>query len=384
MSRSVDYEWRLRREAKRKEYLSRVSATTERHYSRYQGIIDELVDQGLEQYLPSEFSRLQGQLKRVKSSLRSDPELARELSMELSAEIGTLPALARAAKREHITSEKLRLQEYERKKKQTVSNLTNYLHSKISEINDPIERDFAFDEFQRLQLGINEGKLEPREEKALRAELDGKLMAIRKVAATKAQQWIADKQSSVVSESRETIKKAFREDLIQDTSTNPSAIEAITGDLDTLLDGMKENNASLEDIKSVISKITKDADAAIVDENCRRETVKALIETLNKTGFVVNTPRREIGDNDDVVVIHAKKPAGHQARFTINLNGSLRYKFDHYEGMQCSKDIDEIMPMLQEIYGVELSNERILWENPDRIDRTARPIDDSTSEESSD
>lgn len=383
MSRSVDYEWRLRREAKRREYLSRVSATTERHYSRYQSILDELVEQDLQQYLPSEFARLQGQLKRVKSSLRSNPELARELSMELSAEIGTLPALARAAKREHITSEKQRLEEYERKKKQTVSNLTNYLQSNISEINDPIERDFAFEELQRLQLSINESNLEPSEEDALRADLDDKLVVIRKLAAAKAQQWIADKQRSVVSESRETIEKVFREDLLQDSSANPSAIEAITGDLDTFLEGMNENKVSLKDIQSVISKITEDADAAVVDENCRRETVKALIESLNKAGFVVDTPRREIGDSD-VVVIHAKKPAGHQAQFSVNIDGNLHYKFDHYEGMQCSKDIDEIMPMLQEIYGIDLSNERILWENPDRIDRTARPIDDSTSEESSD
>ena len=382
MSRAVDYEWQLKREAKRREYLSRVSATTARHYSRYQGVLDDLVDQGLEQYLPSEFTRIQGQLERVKSSLQSNPELARELSLELSAEIGTLPALARAAKREHITREKLRVEEHERQKKQTVLNLTNYLQSKIAEIIDPIQRDFAFDELQKLQLNINEGNLEPSEENALRADLDDKLVAIREAAANRAQQWIVDKQRSVVSESRETIEKVFREDLLQDASINPSAIEAVVEDLDAFLDGMNKTDLSLADIQSFISRITEDADTAVVDENCRRETVKALVGALKKTGFIVDTPRRETSDGD-IVVIHAKKPAGNQARFTINLNGTLRYKFDHYEGMQCSKDIDEVIPMLQDIYGVELSNERILWENPDRIDRTARPVDDSTSEQSS-
>jgi|SaaInlStandDraft_7_1057024.scaffolds.fasta_scaffold05003_5 hypothetical protein len=381
MSRHVDYEWELKREAKRKEYLSRISATTAKHYSRYQGVVDELIDQDLEQYLPSEFTQIQSKLMRVKSSLHSAPELARDLSLELSAMVGTLPALARAAKREHITREKLRIQEEERLKKQAVSNLTAYLQSKISKITDPIERDFAFDELQKLQLNINEDDLDPSAEEALKAELDDKLVTIREVATTRAQQWITDKQRSVVSESGETIKKMFQEDLLQDASTIPGAIEAVTDRFDTFLEGINEDSVSLEDIQSAISKITEDVDSAVIDENCRREIVKALIETLNKTGFIVNTPRREISDSD-TVIIHAKKPAGHQARFSVTLDGNLSYKFDQYEGMQCNKDIDQIMPMLQEIYGIELSNERILWENPDRIDRTARPIDNSTSEQS--
>ena len=119
----------------------------------------------------------------------------------------------------------------------------------------------------------------------------------------------------------------------------------------------------------------------VVGIQCRRQTVRSLVESLRKTGFVVEPPKRDAGA-DDVVVVHASKPSGSRAKFRVDLDGGFAYKFDHYEGQECAKDIDQVVPMLQEIYGIELSNERVTWENPDRIDRTARPLDGSSSEHS--
>jgi hypothetical protein len=31
--------------------------------------------------------------------------------------------------------------------------------------------------------------------------------------------------------------------------------------------------------------------------------------------------------------------------------------------------------MLQEVYGIELSEKRVNWQNPDRLDASARPLD---------
>ena len=52
------------------------------------------------------------------------------------------------------------------------------------------------------------------------------------------------------------------------------------------------------------------------------------------------------------------------------------YKFDHYEGMQCKDDIDKVLPLLRDIYGVDLSEERVLWQNPERISKSAKPLED--------
>jgi hypothetical protein len=43
-----------------------------------------------------------------------------------------------------------------------------------------------------------------------------------------------------------------------------------------------------------------------------------------------------------------------------------------YEGATCKKDIDSFLPKLEQVYGIKLSNERVIWENPDKISKDAR------------
>ena len=102
--------------------------------------------------------------------------------------------------------------------------------------------------------------------------------------------------------------------------------------------------------------------------------MRAIFESLQKAGFAVEPPRRETGEADRVVIL-ARKPSGRQAEFKVDLDGELSYKFDHYEGSACKQDIDQVLPVLQQIYGINLSDERIRWENPDRLSRDARPLD---------
>jgi len=125
-----------------------------------------------------------------------------------------------------------------------------------------------------------------------------------------------------------------------------------------------------EKIKETVAR----CDEAVVDERCRKETVKAVLQSLRKAGFIVGDPRRQRDGDRDEVVVFARKPAGHQAEFRVTLDGGFLYRFDRYEGMACRKDMDRILPMLQIIYGVKLSNERVIWQNPIRDSRTARPM----------
>ena len=56
------------------------------------------------------------------------------------------------------------------------------------------------------------------------------------------------------------------------------------------------------------------------------------------------------------------------------------YKFDRYQGSACKKDIATVLPRLQSVYGIQLSNDRVLWENPDDMDADARPQPGMTKE----
>jgi len=50
----------------------------------------------------------------------------------------------------------------------------------------------------------------------------------------------------------------------------------------------------------------------------------------------------------------------------------MEYSFEKYEGATCKKDIDSFLPKLEQVYGIKLSNERVIWENPDKISKDAR------------
>ena len=107
--------------------------------------------------------------------------------------------------------------------------------------------------------------------------------------------------------------------------------------------------------------------------------VRSLRDALEQVGFVVSKPKRIPTDGGDEVLIRAHKPSG--PTIHVRANGSLLYRFDDYQGMQCKDDIDKMLPLLQDIYGIDLSKERVLWQNPDKISRSSRPINPTEEEQ---
>ena len=63
------------------------------------------------------------------------------------------------------------------------------------------------------------------------------------------------------------------------------------------------------------------------------------------------------------MLIRARRPAGAQADFRVNLSGHLSYKFYQYKGKACEKDIAPVMATLQDAYGISLSDKRVIWVN---------------------
>ena len=122
------------------------------------------------------------------------------------------------------------------------------------------------------------------------------------------------------------------------------------------------------DLQEHLVSETDKVDGEIADETVRREVIKAIYQSLRKTGFIVDAPQL----NGDVVLLRAQKPAGQQAEFKVKLDGGLTFKFDNYEGQKCKKDINEVTALLEECYGVKLSNNKVIWSNPDRIQKGSR------------
>jgi hypothetical protein len=172
--------------------------------------------------------------------------------------------------------------------------------------------------------------------------------------------------SEIKRQARQDFIEQMRKNLELDKEDNPAAVQDAINKLDDLR-GRTESMSDTELQDELMSESDK-VDGAIADETVRREVIKAIYLTLKKTGFVVSDPQL----TGDVVLLRARKPAGQQAEFKVELDGSLAFKFDNYEGQKCKKDIDEVTALLEDCYGVKLSNRRVLWSNPDRIQKGSK------------
>ncbi|MBE3868609.1 hypothetical protein HJ160_05810 [Vibrio parahaemolyticus] len=130
--------------------------------------------------------------------------------------------------------------------------------------------------------------------------------------------------------------------------------------------------------QELLNEISKQMDTAIEEEAIRREMVKAVYKSLQEAGFHVQKPKLIKDKGKDEVLIAASRPAGNRALFQIELDGQCTYKFDNYKGQTCQKDIQQVLPKLTDIYGVDLSEERVLWSNPDDEDAEMKPIPSQT------
>ena len=106
----------------------------------------------------------------------------------------------------------------------------------------------------------------------------------------------------------------------------------------------------------------------------RSETVTAIVKQLQKQEFTVEKPQLIKTDGKNYVKIVAKRPSGKRAVCNVDLRGKIAYKFDNYEGMTCLKDIEKFNVDLEQVYSVKLSDERVLWQNPDRLSMDATSL----------
>ena len=137
-----------------------------------------------------------------------------------------------------------------------------------------------------------------------------------------------------------------------------------------------------EEQAEALNQLAQEQDEAAVDESQRREVVRAVYQSLQQAGFVVDGPEHLTSQGQDEVLIRARRPAGAQADFRVNLSGHLSYKFHQYKGKTCEKDVAPVMATLQDAYGISLSDKRVIWVNPDDLDQDARPYPDATQERS--
>lgn len=235
-----------------------------------------------------------------------------------------------------------------------------------------IERDLCQQDLMALRREIESAPIDLAVYERRRSELASRLDAVMAGAREKAETLKHAKQRE--DDRRE--KEALLEDAM--------AVYAQLGDdlaqaaISGLGPNLTDEGLTLQDLDERLSAIRQAADERALQEAARRHVVSGLLRELRNAGFVVTDPKLEAGEAA-AVVIKAQRPSGAQAAFRVNLDG-MTYKFDHYQGQACLDDADKVLPRLQDIYGIELEEEKVSWRNPDMIGKSAKKLPDGSEE----
>lgn len=368
MSRSYEYAYALEEKMRRKIYLNRVSSTTEQFYSRYMEQYNRMKRDGFAAYIPSEMARLSSDLGRIRKMLVSDPEEARELSYAVGAYIKGMSSLVSAAKEQFDRSERIRVENLRIEREQYQNEMVQAYFEMLKNITDPIIVNYSVSGLQALKKEIDAGILTDK------SELESKVKVIIKNAEKKANEWKTEiLRSSRRANAAEVINETeirIKNETIEDKEKTQQFLERIN----QLRSRFSEGKVDAETVEKQINAIETEVDDTLISEETRRETVKAIIKQLRTQEFMVEKPKLVQTDGRNYVKIVAKQPSGKRAVCNVDLHGKIAYKFDNYEGMTCLKDIEKFNVDLRQVYSVKLSDERVLWSNPDKLDMDANSM----------
>ena len=384
MSRTISYDYEYERERRRTLYLERVRSTTSEFYSRYSSQYQDMQSQGFQQYIPSEMAQLSSDLSRMSYLLSSDPEQAREVSREIGSYIRTMWSLGRSAGRQFRENERQeaarqraeerraferQLEEQrraaeaaDRARLEHVAELNQAYYQITEAISDRIVANLAAPQFEELKKEVRNSNSGLTIE-----QLKKRASEILEEAEKQAKEW---KKNTAVSQKKqihaERIAEA-KEQLAAGKMQDQKKAAELLHKLDALQASAESDTAFEEELH----KIEDAVDETLISEEVRRETVRAICQQLMSQEFLVDTPQQLKEGDEDYVLITAHRPSGNRVICKIDLHGKLMYQFDQYEGSTCLKDIERFNVDLQQIYSIHLSDERVLWRNPDRLDKDA-------------
>ena len=394
MSRSAEYDYylaekqareierQIRRERQQAEYEARRRANeerirnnTEQFYRRYMQQYEDMRSQRFDTYIPERMERLRSDLDRIRSSLYSDPGAARDVSFRVADYIYSMYREGHKAEQElrrrEIEAEKQRRAAERAERLRRQGEINDAYYSLIAGIKDQMLINFASGELTALrQQAIDSPELMSVDDLRSRAE------QIIAQARSKVSEW---EQNSEKAEAKQVVSerlKIMQDQLSQKKIEDQEKAQSLMAQIAALQDSVRSDNKIQSELEHELEKIETDMDDTLISEDVRREAVKSVFISLKKQGFQVQPPQMVHDENKNYVRIIAKKPSGKRVQCRLDLHGKLIYKFDEYEGMTCLKDIEQFNVELEQVYSIRLSDERVIWENPDRLSKDSNSTTD--------
>ena len=378
MSRADEYRYQIQRQRKQELDRQRVRETTRPFLERYRSVLNEVASQRLDDVIPAEFLELSSELRRMEALLESDPFAARDMSRSLGARIHGLPRFAREQRRSRQEAELAAAEAFRNSQQAEIerqlqlrAELEAAWREGLSGWSTPVALNAAFAELQQLR----ERLLGNAANNMTSAQISAALREVRQRYEEDAERQLQEMKMRVQREAVTDVLTLQREQLEQEANKDGGKRAAKLREALAHAIGL----APAEQAEA-LNQLVQEQDEAAVDESQRREVVRAVYQSLQQAGFVVDRPEHLVSEGEDQVLIRARRPAGAQADFRVNLSGHLSYKFHQYKGKTCEKDVAPVMATLQDAYGINLSDKRVIWVNPDDQDQDARPYPDAMQE----
>ena len=369
---SHEYDARYELERKRREELERKRAAdfSEKAFKEISARFSEMKNEEYDSYIPDEMGELERNMKSIANLLQTDIFEARRLCYQVQNSLDSMAFLIRSAKEEFARQERLRYEEIQRQKADAKSKLEEFFYAQLSQIKNPAIANFAVQDLENVKAKIQNEEISSEE------EVVQEIKNVCEQADEKARKWKEEK----LAKEKVTILIGQIDSAIKDAESekfeNADNKKRLISEMETLKDCVTADSSEFE-ITEKLNSIRSSVDDSLIDEEVRRETVKAIIKELKSQEFTVEKPQIFGTGKDSYVLIKAKKPSCKQASCKISLEGKLNYRFDKYEGMTCLKDIEKFNVDLEKIYSVKFSDERVIWENPDRLSRTQEAASDT-------
>ena len=372
MSRAYEVSFDIAAAVRERIVEERVSSKTEEFYNRYLKQYEQMKSEDFEKYIPSEMNQLRSDLDEIRNNLVSDPFEARDISFDVGNYIRNLWSLGKTARNQFERAERMREELRREEKKERRSNLQKRYYALVENIADPAVVHFALPALRRIKEQIDSGQWSDS------GSLDRTIRQIVSEAKDKADVWKQEQKEACKKENMTDRLTEAEEQIKKSTSTDNTVNNEMLERIRLLKRKMERDEITVEDVTSQLQTIETQADEAMIYEDIRKETVRSIYRQLKRQEFSVAPPELIERDGKSFVRIVASKPSGKTAVCQIGLDGKLTYKFGQYEGMTCIKDIEKFNVDLEKIYSVKLSDERVIWENPNRLSKDS--INNSNSQ----
>ena len=365
MSREYQAYYELERKRKAELEKKKAAELAEKLYGRYQSQLEAMVRKGYEAYIPDEIGRLSSDLDSVRTMLAADRAIeARNLTRHIGAYIGSIDVIANAAIARYERTERMRSEQERVRKMRRGSSLMDVYYELVGAIDDPVVINLALPDLERIQHEIEVGL-------ASEASIRQSIASVVSKAEADSEQFKREEE--------ERRRKACLSSQLEDAA---ALIEGKRFESKETTEGFADRIAALkrmlatgdiqdDSLGEEIGQLGQQIEDAVIEEEVRREAVRAIYQQLRSQEFTVEAPRRFVTEGSDYVRIVARRPSGRRVVCEVDNHGALKYRFDKYEGMTCLKDIEKFNIDLERVYSLKLSEERVLWSNPDRLAKDA-------------